>query len=179
MELMIVIAITGILVATAMVNSGRNPDRDVRLEKDRLTTFIRDVQNKALSAERPSKNGAPGCYDAGNNYICSLCGYGIKKDDEGNIQVYYVVKTNLDDRCSDLTGEDGNDYENEIFIPKNGVSISDGISTSDRIFFLAPNGSIFDGGSPLDGDKVITLSKTDDSTTASVDVTITPGGVVK
>jgi prepilin-type N-terminal cleavage/methylation domain-containing protein len=178
MELMIVIAITGILVATVLVNSGRNPDRDVRLEKDRLMTFLRDVQNMSLSAEQPSETGASDCYNVSGEYICSLCGYGIKKDDSGNIQAYYVKKAAVDDVCSALAGDTGEDYTVAIFRPKNDVTIS-GLETSDKIFFLIPNGSVYDGGSPMSEDKVITLSKTDISSTADVDVTITPGGVVK
>jgi prepilin-type N-terminal cleavage/methylation domain-containing protein len=178
MELMIVIAITGILVTTVLVNSGRNPDRDVRLEKDRLITFIHDVQNMVLSAERPSQAGASDCYNVSDEYICSLCGYGIKKDGSGNIQVYYVKKAAVDDVCSDLAGDAGEDYTVAMFHPKNEVTIS-GLETSDKIFFLIPNGIIYDGGSPMSEDKVINLSKTDGSTTADVDVTITPGGVVK
>lgn len=178
-EIMIVITITGILVATVMVNSGRNPDRDVRLEKDRLTTFVRDVENMSLSTERPSKDSAPGCYDADDKFTCSLCGFGIKKDASGYIQSYFVIKASVNDDCQTLVGGDGVDYAEKIFIPRNGVTISSGIETSDRIFFLSPNARIYDGGDPMTEDKTITLSKTDGLITADMDVTITPGGVVK
>jgi prepilin-type N-terminal cleavage/methylation domain-containing protein len=180
-EIMTVIAIMGILIAVAVVNSGRNPDRDVRLEKDRLVTFLRDVQNMSLSAEQVSETGASACYDTSyspHKYLCNICGYGVREDNDGNIQAYYVKRTDPNADCSLLAGESGQDYAGKIFLPRNDVTIS-GLGTSDRIFFLIPNGDIYENGSQASSDITINISKTDASTTADVDVTIAPGGIIR
>src|SRR4030043_948872 len=81
-ELLVVMAIIAVLTATALVNFGKNEDRDVQLEKERLTTFIRDAQNRALTGEREgiSLNGR-------------LCGFGVHWYSSTQIGIYYILVT--------------------------------------------------------------------------------------
>ena len=79
-ELLVAMAIIGILAATAIVNFGKNEDRDVRAEKDRLTSFLREVQNKALAGDR-----------AGISTTDKICGYGTYFD-SGNLQAFYKLR---------------------------------------------------------------------------------------
>jgi prepilin-type N-terminal cleavage/methylation domain-containing protein len=178
-EILVVIAITGVLVTIVMVNSGRNPDRDVRAEKDRLVTFFRDVQNKSLSAEQlPDTSDFSSCYDATetpHRFVCNICGYGIKMSDEGNLQAYYVKKADVNDSCSALLSSDGVDYEGNSFYPNKDVTVSFP-DPADKILFLIPRGDIYYNGERLMGEEItVNLSKSD----VTVPVTITPGGIIK
>lgn len=129
-ELMVVIAIIGILATIAIVNTGRNPDRDVRLEKDRLETFLRQIQSKALTSEKvPSASG-------------KVCGFGVRMSGS-NVQSYYVGTTDLDNDCSSLTADSGTDYA-DVFAPRiSGVSIT---LNGTSLFFLIPTGEPFLNG---------------------------------
>ncbi len=175
---MVVMAIISILAATVIVNFGRNPDRDVRLEKDKLVTFLRSVQNMALSGEQMPKADVSGCYDASDKYICNVCGYGVEMA-ANNIQVYFLKKALIDDSCTNIASLTKSNYTNKIFYPGNGVTVSLH-DAADKIFFLIPNGNIYYNGSLYNGsvpwDEInITLLKTP----ATVPVTITPGGIIK
>jgi prepilin-type N-terminal cleavage/methylation domain-containing protein len=174
-EILVTIAIAGILAGTIMTNFGRNPDQDVRLERDRLVTFLRNVQNKALSAEQPSQAGASGCY-TGSTYTCNICGYGVKLDASGNIQAYYATRANQDATCDPSSS--GTKYENEIFYPRNGVTLG-GIVSGEKVFFLAPQGKIYhynNSGVLVTSDAQINLSKTGGPT---IPVTIKSGGIIE
>jgi len=136
-ELMVVIAIIGILAATALVNSGRNPDRDLRQEAERLTTFLRDAQNRALAVEKtPLGSGQKNC------------GFGVHKNSDSELWVYYV-KTDLDNNCSSVSknypGGTGDPYKIDTFVLKNNVTAN---NFSD-LFFLSPYGEIYYGNSPV------------------------------
>jgi len=65
-ELLAAMAIIGILAATAVVNFAKNDDRDVRAEKDRLTSFLREAQNKALAGEKVP------------DFTGKICGFGVR-----------------------------------------------------------------------------------------------------
>ena len=129
-ELLVVMAIIGILAATAIVNFGKNEDRDVRAEKDRLTSFLREVQNKALAGDKVS--GVSG----------KVCGFGVHYDATSkNLQAYYTNTSGLtamDDACPAMTYDLSNKLEE--FIPRNGVGITD---PGEDIFFSAPTGEVF------------------------------------
>lgn len=137
-EIIVVIGIIGIMSTIAYSNSGKNPDRDVRQEADRLTTFLRNVQNKSLSGEKVS--GLTG----------RLCGFGIKRMDEKKFQIYYVQSANLDDGCAAHLNHDDGDFS-ETFNLRNGVSISGGFGATDKLFFLIPNGEVYLNGSRASG----------------------------
>jgi prepilin-type N-terminal cleavage/methylation domain-containing protein len=139
-ELLVVIGIIGILSAIVFVNSGRNPDRDVRQEAERLKTFFRSVQNKTLSADRVS--GLTG----------KLCGYGVRRINNAQLQVYYVQTTSLNssDDCSSYSyvNNAGTDLSSEeTFNFRDGVAISSGFGDSDKLFFLIPRGETYLNGS--------------------------------
>lgn len=162
-ELLVVMAIVAILVTTAIVNSGKNPDRDVRLEKDRLTTYLREIQSKSLTTEKIS--GVSG----------KICGFGVRMS-ESNVQSYYVNSagaTPLDEDCSlsAYTSSSGTDLGND-FIPKiDGVSIT---FNGTSLFFLNPNGIIYFNGGTLPA--VFTISK---SGATDVTVQIEQSGNIK
>lgn len=146
-ELMVVMAIIGILAATAIVNFGKNEDRDVKQEKDRLTSFLREVQNKALTAEKVSVASG------------KICGFGVKMSGS-NLIDYYVKASSLDDDCNSHINDDGTSYIDTFYF-SNGVSISSGFSSTDKLFFLIPSGSAYLNGSNSTGFPItINLTKT-------------------
>ncbi len=162
-ELMVVLAIVGILAATALVNSGRNPDRDIRLEKDRLVTFFREVQNKALTAEKVA--GTTG----------KVCGFGVHYNSDSELWVYYVETSGSapqDVECSSSTviknypEGSGDPYKRETYYFKSGVSIG---SFSD-IFFLSPHGAVYYGDSGDAGNFPVTLTLSKDSVSVPVNI---------
>lgn len=155
-ELLVIMAIIGILAATAIVNFGKNEDRDVRQEKDRLTSFLREVQNKALAGE---KRGVV----LGTNE--KLCGFGVISSG-GNLQSYYVKVSSLDADCASHTNDTGTNYA-DIFYISNGVSMS-GLGAS-KLFFLIPNGEIYLNGSKTSGFPV-TINLTKSSVTVPVTI---------
>jgi prepilin-type N-terminal cleavage/methylation domain-containing protein len=175
-ELLVTMAIVGILAATAMVNFGKNDDRDVRMEKDRLTSFLREVQNKALTAEKVSTASG------------KVCGFGVHYDpDSENLQVYYAGDfgaSSLDANCSivENTYDSNSDNNLEKFVPSNGVSITE---FTDDIFFMIPTGDVYiagsatippEGGTKLSDDYSIILTK---GTSGTASATITSGGNIK
>ena len=131
---MVVMAIIGILAATAIVNFGKNDDRDVRQEKDRLTSFLREVQNKALAAEKIS--GVSG----------KVCGFGVNQQGDSTIQTYYIVAASLDADCSSsaIAKTYDSSHKLDVFSLSNSVKVSGSFSD---VFFLSPNGNIYYGGS--------------------------------
>jgi prepilin-type N-terminal cleavage/methylation domain-containing protein len=132
-ELLVVMAIIGILAATAIVNFGKNDDRDVRQQKDRLTSFLRDVQNKALTAEKTSETSG------------KVCGFGVKMSGS-NLIDYYVKVSSLDDDCSSHVNDSGTNYTDTFYF-SNGVSVKDGFSGTNKLFFLIPSGEVYLDGS--------------------------------
>jgi prepilin-type N-terminal cleavage/methylation domain-containing protein len=136
-ELLIVMAIVGILAATAIVNFGQNEDRDVRQEKDRLTSFLREVQNKALAGEKISTASG------------KVCGFGVKMSGS-NLIDYYVKVSSLDDDCSSHINDPETDYTDTFYF-SNGVSIKDGFSGTNKLFFLIPSGEAYLDGSNSTG----------------------------
>lgn len=129
-ELLIVMAIIGILAATAIVNFGKNEDRDVRQQKDRLTSFLREVQNKALAGEKVSTASG------------KVCGFGVSLV-SGNLQAYYANTTGTDAlnaSCSTTSNTyDASKTIADKFIPQNGVSVTS-FGSGGSIFFFIPSG---------------------------------------
>jgi len=140
-ELLVSLAIIGILAATAVVNFGKNDDRDVRMEKDRLVTFLREVQHKALTGEREGVS-------LGNNE--RLCGFGFRRSGAA-MESYYVKVTGLNKDCSTHTADVGTHYD--FFYPGNNVAIS----FAGSVFFLIPNGDVYRNGGGIPA--TVTLSK--------------------
>ncbi len=155
-EIMVVMAIVGILVATALVNSGKNPDRDVRLEAERLKTFLRNAQNRSLAAE--VKTGLSG----------KLCGYGVKGG-TSELQVYYVQTSGanpLDADCELFVNRSGSDITGDKFIFQNGVTVNSGLLVGNKLFFLIPDGKMYVNGANTD----LSISLTKDGHTVIVNV---------
>ena len=161
---MVVIAIIGILASIAIVNIGRNPDRDVRLEADRLVTFLRDVQNKALATDKAGL--ALGSDE-------KLCGFGIYGTfgEADSLQSYYVntkeinygdppiTISGLDQDCASLAGNTGRLYGDDFFV-KNDVKINLGTN----FLFLIPNGDVYID----DGSERVTINLTKSGVTVPV-----------
>ena len=157
-ELLVVIAIVGILATIAVVNTGKNPDRDIRLEKDRLTSFLREVQNKALTAEKisPAPTG-------------KVCGFGVKMSGS-NVRSYYVSTTNLNADCSSKVAESGTDYA-DVFMPRTSdVSIT---LNGSSLFFLIPHGEAFLNGASFPA--TFTIEKSGQT----VEVKIRKSGIIE
>lgn len=146
-ELLVATAIVGILAATAVVNIAKNNDRDVRAEKDRLTTFLREVQNKSLAIDKSNVSGSG-----------KICGFGISQQGDSTIQSYYVMAPNYDAVCSDdsIVKTYDSSRKSDIFYLKNDVKIE---GTFPDIFFLSPNGYVYSNGSALVGTVYISLKK--------------------
>jgi len=149
-EIMVVIAVVAILAAAALVNSGKNADRDVRLEAERLKTFLRDVQNKSLQGEV-----APGT---------KTCGFGVRMNN-GNVQSYYVSVPNLDFDCLSYVNSYDGDNSDAAFVPRNGATVS---FSGTRLFFLIPSGKPYLNGSDGFSWAVFNLSKGGASVTVQV-----------
>jgi prepilin-type N-terminal cleavage/methylation domain-containing protein len=167
-ELLVVMAIIAVLTATALVNFGKNEDQDVRLERERLSTFVRDVQNRALTGEREgiSPDGR-------------LCGFGIHYDDtwsdQNRIQVYYILVTGdgwQDADCAITSNQFSDRAGQEDYYLKNKTAVSPFVG----IFFTAPSGTAYlagsNGGTMLGDDFLISISKGGNSAV----VTITSAG---
>jgi hypothetical protein len=148
---MVVMAIIGILAATAIVNIDNNADRDVRQERDRLSSFLREVQNKALTGDASGVSSGSG----------KICGYGVSVNgvsDANLVYSYYIISSSLNDDCS------GNSVSRlfvstqniDTFYFKNGVSVS---GTFPDIFFLVPNGIVYSGGAVSSATIPISLKK--------------------
>lgn len=155
-ELMVVMAIIGILAATAIVNFGKNEDRDVRQENNRFTTFLRQVQNKALAVEKVS--GISG----------KICGFGVRQqkdiydEDTDNIESFYVYTNDLDGDCS-ANWKTYTKEAYETFAPLSGA-VAD---ISGNVFFLSPNGVVDCEGCTLPVS--VTITKGSSSANATID----------
>ncbi|MDD5490070.1 MAG: type II secretion system protein [Candidatus Moranbacteria bacterium] len=177
-ELLVVMGIVGILATIAVINVGKNPDQDVRLEAERLTAFLRSVQNKALTAEKVS--GAAG----------KVCGFGLNFIDSSNAQVFFVVtkgSSKLDIDCkaatvaqkysnsSSYSDSSANLFPGETnpekFILKSGVTFE---TVPSDVYFLIPHGNFYYGGAADDTDATFSLKKDD----ASVVITINSLGSI-
>jgi type II secretory pathway pseudopilin PulG len=157
-------AIIGILAATAVVNFGKNEDRDVRQEKDRLTSFLREVQNKALAGDRTGITlGASE----------KLCGYGVHQRSDSAIDSYYIVTTNLNADCSTVSKNFDSNHSLGTFSLNNNVKFRESFSD---IFFLSPYGRIYYNGSLATANINIGLVKGSSNVPP---ITISPSGGIK
>ncbi|MFA6193656.1 MAG: type II secretion system protein [Parcubacteria group bacterium] len=149
-ELLVTMAVVGILAATAIVNFGKNEDRDVRQEKDRLTSFLREVQNKALAGERQNISISN-----------KVCGFGFRKTGS-NVESFYVSTTDLNGDCAVSWGT----YTKtayETFSPSNGTAVT----FSGNVFFISPSGAVVCDGCVLPTS--LTITKGSSSISATID----------
>ncbi len=135
-----------------IVNFGQNNDRDVRQEKDRLTTFLREVQNNALAGERASISVSG-----------KVCGFGFRKIGN-NIESFYVSTDDLDADCANW--KEGSIFTRtsyETLYPQKGVSFT----LTGSVFFLSPNAVVDCEGCTLPVS--VTITKGSLSASATVD----------
>lgn len=160
-ELLVAVAIAAILAATVIVSVGRNADRDVRLERDRFTSFLQDVKNKSLTGAKVAT--------AGKN-----CGFGVYRKSATEAGVYYV-QTDLDTECSGVANNKGSnpDYNGETFILGHNAQFGD----FNDIFFLIPSGKFY-YGNQTDRNADITIQSSDSSTSVSP-VTVNSAGMIQ
>jgi prepilin-type N-terminal cleavage/methylation domain-containing protein len=157
-EILVVIAIVGILASMALVNTGKNPDRDLRQEAERLTTFLRDVQNRALAVEKTTLGSGQ-----------KNCGFGVHKNSDSELWVYYV-ETDIDNNCSSVSknypGGTGDPYKIDTFVLKNNVTAN---NFSD-LFFLSPYGEVYYGNSPVSTSNPAKITLGKESLTVDVNI---------
>lgn len=151
LEMLVVISIIGILTVTAIVNIEKNDDRDVRTEKDRLASFLREVQNKALAGDRL---GIP-------TSGVRVCGFGVHKINDSQIKVYYISTTDMNIACGSLNNTYGSGYRSDFNDPasfnlQQSVKLS---GTFPDIFFFSPNGTVYKDGSLLTETIGLSLTK--------------------
>jgi len=152
-ELLVVMAIIGILAATAIVNFGRNDDRDVRQEKDRLTSFLREVQNKSLTIEKIS--GVTG----------KVCGFGVRQlGSTNNLESFYVSTADLNADCV-ASWKTFAKTSYETLSSRNGASFV----LTGNVFFLSPNAVVDCDGCALPIS--INVAKGDSNINATIDET--------
>ncbi len=181
-EVLVVIAIIGILAAITLVSLGKNLERDARFEKDRFTTFIRDAQNRSLTAETAGASVSAGK---------KICGFGIHFDESDNTRaVMYFVQTGgaspLDVNCASKTDvpkdydslpDPKSDSELAVFYLGHQMQFDDGPAVPD-VFFLVPHGDVLENeGDPASSS--ITVSITDNDETVSVPTDIFPSGLIQ
>ncbi len=141
-------AVIGILASIIVVNFANINDRDVVLEKERLISFLHQVQNRALTGDI-----------SGISLASSqrLCGFGARYDSNSEkviVKYYYV--SGLDLKCPSgfSSGVLEGTVSEEQFVPdeKKKVKIS---GFSKEIIFSVPDGRVWcSGGCPT-----ITLTK--------------------
>jgi hypothetical protein len=102
-----------------------------------------------------------------------VCGFGVSQKSATQLEVYYISTSDLDSDCSSLdnTYTSLNRHDFETFNLTNGVEIS---GTFPDIFFLSPNGEVFEDGVSLSGTADISLKK--GSTTLSDIISISASG---
>jgi len=173
-ELLVSIAIMGIVAAAIMINVGKNEDRDVRQEKDRLTSLLREVQNRALVVDKTGTNLAANQ---------RLCGFGVHlaAAKTGDINLYYARTTGAspqDVKCEDVDNKFANGVAFDTLHLGNGVT-ADGFLD---VFFLSPNGEVYKDGvimDPADPTTFSNISLTKGSVTINPAVTIDAAGNIK
>lgn len=156
---MVSLAIMGILAAAVLINTAKNTDRDVRQEKDRLVSFLRNVQNKALTGERE-----------GITLTHKLCGFGAHRDSNSKVRVYFIETEDVglvswkDVKCEDVDNRYKATTAFEEFNFKNNVRVN---AFSD-IFFMIPDGDIYYNNSgPISSD--ITINFSGSTVTVTID----------
>ncbi len=162
-ELMVSMAIVAILAGTAIVNFSKNSDRDMKQERERLTSFLREVQNKAMAGDRS------GITLTANQ---KLCGFGVNQQGGSTIQAYYIVAGNLDADCSTTANSYDSTRKLEVLLLRNSVTVSGSFSD---VFFLSPNGKIYYGGSDT-FTSPITINLTRGTSSGSIPVNIDRSG---
>ena len=171
-ELLVVMAIIAVLTATALVNFGKNEDQDVRLERERLSTFVRDVQNRALTGEREgiSPDGR-------------LCGFGVHWYSSTQIGIYYILVTGAgwqDADCAAVSHRFSNSPQFADVTIRENYNLKPGMTVSSfndiDVFFMTPSGITYLAGplseTMLGNDFLISISKGGNSAV----VTITSAG---
>lgn len=166
-ELLVAIVIISILTLAALLNFGKNDDRDLQQDVDLFLSVARTAQNKALTGEKdvnyPSRH---------------ICGYGVHYDTVGNVWVIYYsyIDSLVSQTCQSQDKKAGQctcTYENHY--PLHGS----GINQADDVFFSVPYGDVYDGS--VDSQNKITSDITIQIKKGSLiqNIKVTPGGLIK
>jgi len=176
-EVMVVIAIIGILSSIALVNIGRNADRDARLEKDRLITYLHVIQNMSLAVN--SNSGA----------TAKICGFGIHYKSSANTKItaYYLQTSGaspLNQDCGLVSSgypssglQDLND-DDSFFLGHGMIFIEDDATHAafPDTAFLVPNGNVSVGGTT----PPVTIKISDSGKTITpIETTINAAGLIQ
>jgi prepilin-type N-terminal cleavage/methylation domain-containing protein len=165
-EILVAIAIVGILASIAVVNFGKNVDQDVRMERERLTGFLRDVQNKALTGEIVTVSGTA---------VSGMCGFGFHYVSSSQIQAYYVANSN----CAGVSKNYGTSLSSDVFYLKNGVTMTSTFDDTDDTFFLIPNGQVYKNNALMAGSNTTDIGLTKGTVTIDPAVTVDGAGNIK
>ncbi|MFA5872118.1 MAG: type II secretion system protein [Parcubacteria group bacterium] len=136
-EILVAMAIVGVIAGITFVNVGKNDDQGARLEADRVMTFIREAQNSALAGDYVSVGAGE-----------KICGFGVYYVSDSKLGTYYIKTsgaTAQDDSCPALrTHAEGIDIGDRQLSLGNGVVIN---SPSDfDVFFEIPSGKAYLNG---------------------------------
>lgn len=165
MELMIVIAVIGIMTGVAFVSlGGSKAVKQVEVSARQLAAAIRQAQNYALSGRQDLANATR-----------KVCGYGVYFKNTANNQYKIFYNYTINDSCdtANLTNinYDTNynysaDVETQALQQNVAVSISSDASSA--IYFTAPFGDVYYNGGALGTKQIILRSTTNDETKYTV-----------
>jgi prepilin-type N-terminal cleavage/methylation domain-containing protein len=161
-ELMVSIAIISIMAVVAIVNFGQNADQDVRMEKDRLTSFLREVQSKAVTGEKQNSSVVPD----GER----VCGFGVKQNGS-NLESFLIKTSDANEICSvDWASHLNTSDEKKLdtFFPGTGIALS----LPGDLFFLSPSGIPLCANGCVLGTPLVTIAKSG----ASASISVSPSG---
>lgn len=135
MELMIVIAIIGIMTAVTVVSLGNTrTKKEVEVAAREVAAAIREAQNYALAGKQPGASVA--------------CGMGLVTDNDGTgYKIFYNTKANPGDDCNSI----GKNYNppNSVTLAqynlKNSVQFPDSpINYRNKsVYFTMPHGTVY------------------------------------
>lgn len=148
LELMVVIAIMGIL-ATGLLTSLSSLRTNARLRtaQAEVTSLIKSVQNYSLQ----------GRIEAGR----TVCGYGIRFNDDRSYKLYFNDLNGLFDNCEEQNANSAYrqydtfslDVSGESYSLPGGVTLSDPAWNAAEIFFTIPHANTYNNdGNNFPGD---------------------------
>ena len=159
-EVSITAAIIGLMAVVAFVSLQRGKiDKEVNAVAQQVAASIREAQNYALAGKQISTT-------------TTTCGFGFRRVNATTYNLFYNHTTNVITKCDDVVkiystalpnNVSANVYAN-IVLP-NRVSflnnVATGVITSQRMYFAAPFGNIFNfDGSSLVSVKTLLVRKT-------------------
>ncbi len=158
-EVLITAAIIGLMTAAVFVSLQRGKtDKEVNAVAQQIATSIREAQNYALSGKQISTT-------------TTTCGFGFRRVNATTYNLFYNHTTNVITKCDDVVKMYSTALPNNVsanvysaIVLPNGVTFlnnaATGVTTSQRIYFSAPFGNIFNfDGNSLTSVKTLLVRK--------------------